>query len=137
MKLSFVNKPRRKKENYERKKKPKKRFRVNKKIEGNKATIFIGSEDPFIYFPDIMSCLNREEITNLELKARGRSISNAVNVSEQFQRRFKDDFNIITKNVDVGTEEVQRKDKKGTFKMSYIIITIADKKKTTIQSPKD
>ena len=39
MKLSFVNKPKRKKENYEGKKRPKKRFRVNKKIEGNKATI--------------------------------------------------------------------------------------------------
>ena len=58
------------------KKQNKRRFRVNKKLEGKTGTIFIGSEDPFLYFPDMMSYLEREEIEEIKLKARGRSISN-------------------------------------------------------------
>ena len=64
-------------------------IRVNKKLEGSTGTIFIGSEDPFIYFPDMMSYLEREEITEVKLKARGKSISNAVSIAEQFKNRFK------------------------------------------------
>ena len=47
-----------KKENTKKKNKtsrPKRRFRVNKKIEGKTGTIFIGHEDPFLYFQDMMS----------------------------------------------------------------------------------
>ena len=111
------------------KKTNKRRFRVNKKLDGNIGTIFIGYEDPFMYFPDIMSYLDREEIKEVKLKARGKSISNAVNVSEQFKNRFKKDIETVVKNVEIGTENVPKKDKKGTFRMSFIEITlVADKK---------
>lgn len=118
----------------EEKKKPapkknqnKRRFRVNKKLEGKTGTIFIGSEDPFLYFPDMMSYLEREEIEEVKLKARGRSISNAVNVSEQFKSRFKE-INTKVKEVSIGTENVPKKDKKGTFRMSFIEITLISEK---------
>jgi len=112
------------------KKTNKRRFRVNKKLDGNVGTIFIGSEDPFLYFPDMMSYLNREEIKEVKLKARGKSISNAVNVSEQFKNRFKKEIETVIKNVEIGTENVPKKDKKGTFRMSFIVITlISDKNK--------
>ena len=63
------------------------------------------------------------------LKARGRSISNAVNVSEQFKSRFKE-ISTQVKEVNIGTENVPKKDKKGTFRMSFIEITlISDKNK--------
>ena len=121
------------KEEKPRKPKPKKtnkrRFRVNKKLDGNIGTIFIGSEDPFMYFPDMMSYLDREEIKEVKLKARGKSISNAVNVSEQFKNRFKKDIETVVKNVEIGTENVPKKDKKGTFRMSFIEITLVTDKK--------
>ena len=79
-------KPHKKKNNN----KNKRRFRVNKKLKGKTGTIFIGSEYPFLYYPEMMSYLEREEIEEVKLKARGRSISNAVNVSEQFKSRFKE-----------------------------------------------
>ena len=108
----------------------KRRFRVNKKLEGSVGTIFIGSEDPFLYFPDMMSYLDRDEIKEVKLKARGKSISNAVNVSEQFKNRFKKEIETVIKNVEIGTENVPKKDKKGTFRMSFIVITlISDKNK--------
>ena len=105
-------------------------FRVNKKLDGSVGTIFIGSEDPFMYFPDMMSYLDREEIKEVKLKARGKSISNAVNVTEQFRNRFKNEIGTVVKNVEIGTENVPKKDGKGTFRMSFIEITLtADKKK--------
>ena len=109
------------------KKQNKRRFRVNKKLEGKTGTIFIGSEDPFLYFPDMMSYLERDEIEKVKLKARGRSISNAVNVSEQFKSRFKE-INTKVKEVSIGTENVPKKDKKGTFRMSFIEITLISEK---------
>ena len=111
-----------------KKKKPNKRwFRVNKKLDGKIGTIFIGSEDPFMYFPDMMSYLEREEIEEVKLKARGKSISNAVNVSEQFKNRFKE-IKTEVKDVKIGTEDVPKKDRKGTFKMSFIEITLISQK---------
>lgn len=104
---------------------PKKRFRINKKVEGKKGIIFVGHDDPFLYFPDMMSYFNRDEIETVHLKARGRSISNAVNVAEQFKNRFNKETKVEVKNVDIGTEEVQRKDGKGKIKMSFIEIAMA------------
>ena len=109
------------------KKQNKRRFRVNKKLEGKTGTIFIGSEDPFLYFPDMMSYIERDEIEEVKLKARGRSISNAVNVSEQFKSRFKE-IKTQVKEVNIGTENVPKKDKKGTFRMSFIEITLVSEK---------
>ena len=110
-----------------REKKPRRRFRVNKKLNGKVGTIFIGAEDPFLYFPDMMSYLEREEIDEVKLKARGKSISNAVNVSEQFKNRFKE-IKTEVKDVKIGTEDVPKKDKKGTFRMSFIEITLTGSK---------
>ena len=109
------------------KKQYKRRFRVNKKLEGSTGTIFIGSEDPFMYFPDMMSYLEREEITEVKLKARGKSISNAVSIAEQFKNRFKE-LQTEVKDVKIGTENVPKKDNKGTFRMSFIEITIISNK---------
>ena len=62
------------------------------------------------------------------MKARGRSISNAVNVSEQFKSRFKE-IKTQVKEVNIGTENIPKKDKKGTFRMSFIEITLISEKK--------
>ena len=79
----------------------KRRFRVNTKTEGRCGIVFIGSEDPFLYFPDLMSYFDRPEIVDVILKARGKSISNAVNVAEQFRNRFKNEIKSEVKNVDI------------------------------------
>ena len=105
--------------------KPKRRFRINKKLDGKTGIIFIGHEDPFLYFPDMMSYLSRDEIDNIHLKARGKSISNAVNVAEQFKNRFSKEIKANVDDVSIGTEEVPRKDKKGKIKMSFIDITMS------------
>ena len=72
----------------------------------------------------MMSYFSREEIDEVHLKARGKSISNAVNVAEQFKNRFKKEIQVEVKNVEIGTEEVTRKDRKGKIRMSFIDITM-------------
>ena len=104
--------------------KPKRRFIINKKLDGNSGTIFVGHDDPFLYFPDMLSYFSRDEIESVHLKARGKSISNAVNVAEQFKNRFKQEVEVHVHNVEIGTEEVPRKDRKGKIKMSFIDITM-------------
>ena len=49
-KVEKKSKPNKKKKNFQ-----KRRFRVSTKTEGKCGTVFIGSEDPFLYFPDMMS----------------------------------------------------------------------------------
>ena len=58
--------------------KPKRRFRINKKLDGKSGSIFVGLEDPFLYFPDMMSYFSRDEIDEVHLKARGKSISKSI-----------------------------------------------------------
>ena len=111
--------------NEKKKFKPKRNFRINKKLDGKTGIIFIGHDDPFLYFPDMMSYLSRDEIENIHLKARGKSISNVVNVAEQFKNRFGKEIKTKIDNVDIGTEQVPRKDKKGKIKMSFIDITMS------------
>jgi DNA-binding protein Alba len=72
---------------------------------------------------------NDELSEEIKLKARGKSISNAVNVAEQFRNRFKNEIKSEIKDVSIGTEEVPKKDKKGTFRMSFIEITLIPSKK--------
>ena len=73
----------------------------------------------------MMSYFSRDEIEKVHLKARGKSISNAVNVAEQFKNIFSIEVKVEVKNVDFGTEEVPRKDRKGKIKMSFIDIMMA------------
>ena len=75
----------------------------------------------------MMSYFSREEIDEVHLKSRGKSISNAVNVAEQFKNRFKKEIQVEVKNVEIGTEEVPRKDRKGKIRMSFIDITMIKK----------
>ena len=91
-KVEKKSKPNKKKKNFQ-----KRRFRVSTKTEGKCGTVFIGSEDPFLYFPDMMSYFDRPEIDEIKLKARGKSISNAVNVAEQFRNRFKNEISFKQK----------------------------------------
>ena len=73
----------------------------------------------------IRAIKNRDEIDNIHLKARGKSISNAVNVAEQFKNRFSNEIKANVDDVSIGTEEVPRKDKKGKIKMSFIDTTMS------------
>ncbi len=97
---------------------------VRKTIKDGIGTVFIGQEDPFIYFPDIIALFAREDIRRVELRALGPAISNAVNVSEQVRHRFLEEANVKVANVEIGTDNAPRSSGKGTYRVSFIHISL-------------
>ena len=100
------------------------RHGVRKTIKNGVGTVFIGQEDPFIYFPDIIALFAREDIRRVELRALGPAISNAVNVSEQVRHRFLEEANVQVANVEIGTDNAPRSSGKGTYRVSFIRISL-------------
>jgi DNA-binding protein len=68
------------------------------------ATIFIGSKPVMNYVLALMTQFNKQA-TDVTLKARGRSISRAVDTAEIAKNRFMP--NLKVKSITIGTESVQ------------------------------
>ena len=100
------------------------RHGVRKTIKNGIGTVYIGQEDPFIYFPDIIALFARDDIVRVELRALGPAISNAVNVSEQVRHRFLKEADVKVANVNIGTDNVSRSSGKGTYHVSFIHISL-------------
>ncbi len=100
------------------------RHGVRKTIKNGIGTVYIGQEDPFIYFPDIIALFARDDIVRVELRALGPAISNAVNVSEQVRHRFLKEADVKVANVEIGTDNVSRSTGKGTYRVSFIHISL-------------
>ena len=81
-------------------------------------TVFIGKKEAMTY---IMAAMARfaSGADEVIVKARGRSISLAVDVAEMLRNRFLPDVKV--RNVQIATEKVQREDGR-TSKVSSIEI---------------
>ena len=86
--------------------------------------IFIGRKDTMNY---VMACITviQGGQNEIILKARGRAISRAVDVSEILRNRFLKD-QIDVKNIEIGTETIESKDR-GKFSVSTMEITLTKK----------
>lgn len=87
----------------------------------DETTIFIGRKPPMSYVTAILTAFNAEGVDQLVLKARGRSISTAVDVAEITRRRFLSD--IETSKIEIGTEQLPNSTG-GTRGVSTIAITV-------------
>jgi DNA-binding protein len=68
-------------------------------------TIFIGSKPVMNYVLALMTQFNKPAAAEVTLKARGRSISRAVDTAEIARNRFMP--NLKVKSITIGTESVQ------------------------------
>ncbi len=66
--------------------------------------VYIGSKPVMNYCLAVLSCLQNNNNT-VELKARGRAISSAVDVAEVTRNRFMENLNV--ENIEIGTEELE------------------------------
>lgn len=66
--------------------------------------VYIGSKPIMNYCLAVLSSLQQENST-VELKARGRAISSAVDVAEVTRNRFMSD--LVVENIEIGTEELE------------------------------
>jgi len=73
------------------------------------------------YVLAIITCFSGSDAKDVTLKARGRSITTAVDTAEITRRRFMKELNIGA--ITIGTEEIQQEEG-GTRNVSTIEITL-------------
>ena len=88
--------------------------------------VYVGNKPPMNYVTAVMAILNSDEFAEVTLKARGNAISRAVDAAEITRNRFVTNAEI--KNIEIGTESLDRDDGK-TSNVSSIEICLAVKKK--------
>ena len=83
--------------------------------------VYIGSKPITDYCLAVLSSLQQGDGSTVQLKARGRAISTAVDVAEVTRNRFLKDLTVD--NVEIGTEELENQDGK-MRNVSTITITL-------------
>ncbi|MEM5766225.1 MAG: DNA-binding protein Alba [Candidatus Aenigmatarchaeota archaeon] len=82
--------------------------------------IFVGKKSSMAYVLGVITQFNNGK-KEVQIKARGRAISRAVDVAEIVTRRFVTDAKV--KNIEIGTEEKELEDKT-KINVSTITITL-------------
>jgi len=98
--------------------------------EGEKAgdnTIYVGQKPPMSYVLAVITQFNSNGSNRVILKARGRSISTAVDTAEIVRNRFMKDAKL--KDIKIGTESVTNEEGRETNVSSIEISLSIDKKK--------
>ena len=83
--------------------------------------VYIGRKPPMSYVMAIITSFTGSNAKDVTLKARGRSITTAVDTAEIIRRRFMKDLDISA--ITIGTEEIQQEEG-GTRNVSTIEIML-------------
>jgi len=71
-------------------------------------TVYIGRKPVMSYVLAVITNFNSSDTKQVTLKARGRSITTAVDVAEIVNNRFMKDLNVG--GITIGTEEIQQEE---------------------------
>ena len=105
--------------------KTKKKSKTEEKADNN--IIFVGQKPPMSYVLAVITQFNSNGSNRVILKARGRSISTAVDTAEIVRNRFMKDAKL--KDIKIGTESVTNEEGRETNVSSIEISLSIDKKK--------
>jgi len=83
-------------------------------------TIYVGTKPAMSYVLAVITHFNSSDVKEVSLKARGRSITTAVDTVEIVRRKFLKELK--TAKITIGTEEMQRED--GTRNVSTMEIQL-------------
>jgi len=90
-------------------------------LSGESNVVYIGRKPAMNYVLAIITSFAGSDAKDVTLKARGRSITTAVDVAEITKRRFMKELNVS--EIKIGTEEIQQEEG-GTRNVSTIEITL-------------
>ena len=90
-------------------------------MSGESNVIYIGRKPPMSYVMAVITSFTGSDAKDVTLKARGRSITTAVDAAEITRRRFMKELNIG--KITIGTEEIQQEEG-GTRNVSTIEIML-------------
>ena len=90
-------------------------------MSGESNVIYIGRKPPMSYVMAVITSFTGSDAKDITLKARGRSITTAVDAAEITRRKFMKELNVS--KITIGTEELQQEEG-GTRNVSTIEITL-------------
>ncbi len=90
-------------------------------MSGESNVVYIGRKPAMSYVMAVITSYTGSDAKDVTLKARGRSITTAVDVAEITRRKFMKDLNVG--KITIGTEEIQQEEG-GTRNVSTIEITL-------------
>jgi archaea-specific DNA-binding protein len=99
---------------------------VQKNSQGEENIVFIGMKPFMNYIKSVNKQLSDENTKEIILKARGKTITRAVDVAEVVKKTFKEDKEIYVKEIKIDSEECENKEGK---KVNVSTIEIILKKK--------
>jgi len=103
-----------------------KKVRTTDRKRTDENVIFVGKKPPMSYVLAVVTQFNTSRSDEVIIKARGRSISTAVDTAEIVRNRFITDATI--KEIKIGTESVTNEEGR-TSNVSSIEICLIKKKK--------
>lgn len=92
---------------------------VGMSVESN--VVYVGRKPPMAYVTAIITSFAGSDVKEVILKARGRSITTAVDVAEITRRRFMKELNVA--KITIGTEEIKQEEG-GMRNVSTIEVTL-------------
>ena len=90
-------------------------------MSGESNVVYIGRKPAMSYVMAIITSFTGSDAKDITLKARGRSITTAVDAAEITRRKFMKELNVG--KITIGTEEIQQEEG-GTRNVSIIEITL-------------
>ena len=90
-------------------------------MSGESNIVYIGRKPAMSYVMAIITSFTGSDAKDITLKARGRSITTAVDAAEITRRKFMKELNVG--KITIGTEEIQQEEG-GTRNVSTIEITL-------------
>jgi DNA-binding protein len=105
---------------------PKTPEKTIKKSTKKPEVVFIGNKPPMSYVMAVITAFSSSSTNEITLKARGRSISTAVDAAEITRRRFLKDLTVTA--ISIGTEEMPPREGENRARMvSTMEIKLAKK----------
>jgi DNA-binding protein len=105
---------------------PKKPEKTINKTAKKPDVVFIGNKPPMSYVMAVITAFSSSSTNEVTLKARGRSISTAVDTAEITRRRFLKDLTVTA--IGIGTEEMPPREGENRARMvSTMEIKLAKK----------
>jgi DNA-binding protein len=90
-------------------------------LSGESNIVYIGRKPAMSYVMAVITSFTGSDAKDITLKARGRSITTAVDAAEITRRKFMKELNVG--KITIGTEEIQQEEG-GTRNVSTIEITL-------------
>ena len=97
---------------------------TNEKLTGNDNVVYIGTKPFMNYVTSVVMQFTTKNRNEVAIKARGKFISRAVDVTEVVKKRFLKDQNIKIKDIKIDSEEFENKEGK-KVNVSTIGITLS------------